>query len=491
MLAAVCRRLGMVAAMASALVLAACAPGPGEDIPQRRTPEAQSLPPMKTFGRPNPQPLVRANADMVRDFVELAFYMESGRPIPVLSRFEGPVTLRLRGDIPPTAEAEMARLLGRLRAEAGIVVTRVPAAAQAGITVEFLPRRDMQALVPQAACFIVPNVSSWQDFRNRRRSPTLDWTALTVRETVGVFVPSDVPPQELRDCLHEEVAQAMGPLNDLYRLPDSVWNDDNFQTVLTGFDMLILRVFNDPALRSGMSRAEVEARLPAIFARLNPAGERIAPRGPVRRSPRSWINAVETALGPGTPLPARRAAAQAALSIARAEGLGDSRLAFSYFTLARLARANEAEMALGAFLEAARIYRALPGGEVHAAHVDMHLAAFALSAGRADEALAISMRAQPAAMQSENAALLSTLKMVQAEALQALGRIEDARTVRIDSLGWARYGFGSDDRVRQRLAEIGALAPAGPVLQPAARATVTLPPPGAFPGAARRQGYLE
>ena len=28
-----------------------------------------------------------------------------------------------------------------------------------------------------------------------------------------VFVPADASPQELRDCLHEELAQALGPLN--------------------------------------------------------------------------------------------------------------------------------------------------------------------------------------------------------------------------------------------------------------------------------------
>jgi hypothetical protein len=65
---------------------------------------------------------------------------------------------------------------------------------------------------------------------------------------VAVFIPSDVSPQEVRDCLHEEVAQALGPLNDLYRLPDSVFNDDNFHAVLTGFDMLILRTYYDAEL---------------------------------------------------------------------------------------------------------------------------------------------------------------------------------------------------------------------------------------------------
>lgn len=466
----------------AALVLAGCGTPPVREVPQRAALATAALPPMKTFGAPDPLPVRQANADLARDFLELAFFMESGREIPVLARFEGPVTLRILGDMPPSAGPDMGRLLSRLQREAGIAISQVPGTAAANITVEYVPRGRMQALVPQAACFIVPNVTGWEDFRARRRSPVLDWTALTRREKVAVFVPTDVPPQEIRDCLHEELAQAIGPLNDLYRLPDSVWNDDNFQTVLTGFDILMLRIFNDPALRSGMSRAEVAARLPEILTRLNPAGARVGPRGPSARSPRAWIAAMETALGPGTQLSERRAAAEQAMAIAQSQGLSDGRLAFSHFTRGRLARSTEAGLALQSFLEAALIYRALPGGEVHAAHVDMHLAAFALSAGRAEDALAFAMRAQPAAIRSENAALLSTLKMVQAEALDLLGRADDARTVRIDSLGWARYGFGSEARVRQRLAEIAALVPAGALAS--ARMTQTLPPPGGAPGMA-------
>ncbi len=70
---------------------------------------------------------------------------------------------------------------------------------------------------------------------------------------MAIFLPGDVSPQETRDCLHEEMAQALGPLNDLYRLGDSVFNDDNFHTVLTGFDMLVLRTYYAPDLRSGMT----------------------------------------------------------------------------------------------------------------------------------------------------------------------------------------------------------------------------------------------
>jgi hypothetical protein len=452
----------MRAALALLLLgaLSACAPVPQQGAVSRLAPMPEALPPLRRFTAQPERPPLRANREIAADILELGFFMESGRPIPQFSRFDGPVTVLVAGTPPPGAVAELDRLLARLRAEADIDIARAGADTGPGprrITVEFLPRRQMQGAVPQAACFILPRVSGWAEFRAARRSPQLDWTTVVARAQVAVFVPSDVPPQELRDCLHEEVAQALGPLNDLFRLQESVWNDDNFQTVLTGFDMLVLRVWNDPALRPGMSPAEVAARLPAILARLNPAGERI-PAGPAPGpTPRAWIEAIETALGANRG--ARRAAAERALAIARAEGWSDARLAFSYFLRGRTAGPREAEVALSSFLAAGLLYRDLPGGEVHLAHVDMQLAAFALSAGHFEESLALARRAQAAARASENAALLASLQMVQAEALDRLGQPSAAATVRLDSLGWARYGFGDEIRVRARLAEIAALAP--------------------------------
>ena len=58
------------------------------------------------------------------------------------------------------------------------------------------------------------------------------------------------------------------------------------------------------------------------------------------------------------------------------------------------------------------------------------------------------------------AALLSTLLMLRAEALDLQGRTAEARTVRLDSLGWARYGYGPDWAVRAKLEEVSALNPA-------------------------------
>jgi len=257
----------------------------------------------------------------------------------------------------------------------------------------------------------------------------------------------------------------MGPLNDLYRLPDSVFNDDNFHTVLTGFDMLVLRVHHAPELANGMTEAEVAARLPALLARLNPAGAtaaagRAGGRVADEPSPRTWIDAVETAFGPDTNDAARRLGAARALAIAQGAGWQDTRLAFSHFAVGRLNVGTDTARAVTAFAEAARLYRTLPGGDVHAAHVDMQMAALALSSGRSSEALAFADRAIPVVIGAQNAALLATLMLIKAEALDLGGQPAAAQAVRLDSLGWARYGFGAEARLR--IAEIAALAPQGP-----------------------------
>ena len=445
----------ILAGLACLVLLSACAL-PAE-VPERRTSAIADLPAMKTFppGRvPHPQ---RSNASIARDILALEFQMESGRDLPRLTRFSGPITIALTGDVPPTAATDLSRLLTRLRAEAGIDITPV-ATRPASITVEFVPRRKLQAVVPQAACFVVPQISSWSDYRSARRTDRVDWTTLTTRDRVAIFIPSDTAPQEIRDCLHEEVAQALGPLNDLYELSDSVFNDDNFHTMLTGFDMLALKVHYAPELANGMDRAAVAARLPALLARLNPGGGPGPPLPPTP-TPRAWTEAIETALGPqGSPYQ-RRAAAEQALHIARSEGWTDSRLGFSYFAVGRLSLADELDRAVAALANAARIYRTLPDADIHVAHIDMQMAAFALSAAQPADALFLVDRAMPAVTRSQNAALLASLLMIKAEALEMTGDPVQAQALRLDSMGWARYGFGTDDEVRTRLAEISVLSP--------------------------------
>lgn len=409
------------------------------------------LPPMRNFGPPTAEPATRSNYDMAQDFLDLSFRLESGRALEGFSRFEGPVTIRMIGSVPPTAAHDLAVTLARLRAEAGIAISST-SSPNASITIEFLPRRTMQARAPNAACFVAPRVRSWSDYR-RARADVLDWTTFQTRTTAAVFIPSDVAPQEVRDCLNEELAQALGPLNDLFRLPDSVFNDDNIHTVLTGFDMLILRATYAPQLAPGMSQSEVAARLPAILAANNPAGER--PGSPLPPTPRDFKDAIERALGARGNQASRLAAAQDALAIS--QPWQDHRTGFAWLTLGRIAGRDDAQTSFAAFTNAAALFNAerLP---IYAAHANLQLAGFALATGDSAKAIALVDTSLPAATRSQNASLMAGLMMVKATALERMGQADAAASLRLDSLGWARYGMANDADVRRRLKSIAALA---------------------------------
>ncbi len=443
----------------SIMFLTACTPAydTAPTLPSRTMGLQDTLPEMRMFAGNRITTPTRSNREIGKDFMDLSFRMESGRPVPRLTRFEGPVTVRVTGDVPPSLTPDLRALLNRLRREANIDIA-MTGAATANITIEAVPRAVLSQAVPRAACFVVPRVSSWDEFKSVRRTPVVDWTTLERRDRATVFLPSDVAPQEIRDCLHEELAQALGPLNDLYRLTDSVFNDDNIHSVLTSFDMLILRAYYDPALRNGMTRGEVAARLGPVLARLNPEGEGRAPR-PQSDTTREWVDNIELALTAGSSPVRRRNAALSALSLADAMNWTGARNGFAYYAFGRLNVGHDSDIALSSFRRALAIYNSSPETRLHAAHVSVQLAAFALSAGDGAAVLALVDGAIPVAAAHENAALLATLMMFRAEALDLTGRAAEARAVRLDSLGWARYGFGSETNVRARLREIASLNP--------------------------------
>ena len=453
------RLFSLLASLVVTTSLTACVPATTADVSKSLYEEPLASPgvhAMHAFPSGPAIGVMRSNAELAGDFLDLQFRMESGRALPTLTRFEGPITVALTGSVPPVARSELSRLITRFRSEAGLNISQT--SGPASITIDFQPKAALRRAVPSAACFVVPNVTGLADYTKKRNTAAVDWAKLTRREKVAIMAPADASPQEVRDCLHEELAQAMGPLNDLFRLPDSVFNDDNFHSVLTGFDMLMLRLHYSPELRSGMNEAEVAARLPALLARLNPRGQGI---GGQRKalSPRSWISATEASFGGRGA--GRSDAAERMVSIAKAQGWTDGRMAFSLFARGRALTGRDMPAAIEAYSQAARIWRSIPGAQIHAAHVDMQLGAFALSSGQFDQVLMYTDRAIPLARSHQNASLLASLLAMRAEALDATGRSAEAKTARLDSQGWARYAFGSDAQVRARLSDIATLARRG------------------------------
>jgi len=400
---------------------------------------AQPLGPVHSFTSTKAAAPTRSNAQMVQDFLDLSFQLESGTEIQRMTRFNGPITVGVSGSITEQMLRDLNSLLARLQAEAGLDI-RYSAETNPTITIEAVPLKTLQRAVPSAACFVMPGIDSWAEFLRAKNAPKSDWASLETRDKAVIFLPADAPAQEVRDCLHEELAQALGPLNDLYRLPDSVFNDDNVHSVLTGFDMLMLRAYYAPELANGMTRSEAAERLPALFSRLNPNGDTQKDK-PLSPTSRDWTIAIEAAYFPRLGDDQRRASATQAIAIARMQDWSDVREGFAYYTFGRLAISHDPVKAEQAFLAAETIFLKNPQTTLHASHLAAQLAGFALSRGETVRVTKLADQSIPVARAHENAALLAVLMMFKAEALDMQGNSDAAQRLRLDSLGWARYGF--------------------------------------------------
>ena len=100
---------------------------------------------------------VRGPAPLTSD---QSFRLESGRDLPVFTRFEEPITVRVTGAPPQSLGSDLTKLLHRLQAEANISISHISANAQANMTIQAVSRAKIRRTLPHAACFVVPNISS-------------------------------------------------------------------------------------------------------------------------------------------------------------------------------------------------------------------------------------------------------------------------------------------------------------------------------------------
>jgi len=105
-----------------------------------------------------------SNKDIVQDFMDLSFSLESGRNLLVFTRFEGPISIRLTGKVPQSLPSELNRLIHRLQDEAKLDIYYT-SAEYANVNVHAVSRRQIQRTLPMAACFVAQNVVDLEDFK--------------------------------------------------------------------------------------------------------------------------------------------------------------------------------------------------------------------------------------------------------------------------------------------------------------------------------------
>lgn len=290
-------RLPRLTAALAAAALAGCAGPSTEDMYARTLAAYRAAGMMRTETAPADAPF--GDEDLIRNFERIAFNMEFApgaslvaRSTPVdLVKWRGPVRWKLTGDGAAPRDREAYRaLIARLETLTGLDFQEVEddpdvfiliagpglrrafldqlrlAGAEGRIQIiEEWARNDLYPCVGQVGR--LPQRGGW---KNKA-------TIVIKAETKGLLRES---------CIHEELVQTLGLLNDDAEARPSIFNDDQEFALLTAHDELLLRILYDPRLRAGMSAEEGMPIVREIVAEIGPGPAPAQVSGTPVRGPR-------------------------------------------------------------------------------------------------------------------------------------------------------------------------------------------------------------
>jgi hypothetical protein len=386
-----------------------------------------------------------SNESIADLFVTLTHDLEWGARRPHLMRYEAPVRVGMIGHGAGRYQPFVDQYLAELRMRAGVRIART--APPHNLVVRFVPGSVFRARIPRHYCVIAPGRPDWDTFRRSpRRHGMRPFETATAIRAMTVFIPDDARPYLVRACLVEEIAQALGPANDLDGLGPSIFNDDAAHLWPTRLDFLVLRTLYAPELRSGLSRGETRTRALLALDRLNPEG-RASPPLPILRAERmtDWAEALRAAFDRSRSPRRQLASAREALTTAARRAPFSVHHCRSLKALAR-AQPDDPRAALAALEDAARVCATAHGpDDIRVAQVRLDQARLLYLSGRASAAWGLSegLEAQFAAHGQDER--LAALYDLQAAVLQTTQEAPASAELLRRAGAWRTYALGNAD----------------------------------------------
>lgn len=228
-------------------------------------------------------------ARLAEDFVQIAlrdeYRMTQGRLVPgvhqaPLRRWDAPVTFRIVfGDSVSDAQRVIDRsTIGDYAARLARVTGHpVSLGGDIGNFVVLVLNEDERRAVGPRLNALVPGIPAADVRAMERLSPQNYCTVFAYSASAGAAYSNAVAviraelPEPLRtSCVHEELAQGLGLVNDSPDARPSIFNDDEEFALLTRHDESLLRMLYDPRLRPGMTEAEALPAVQQIAAEMAP-----------------------------------------------------------------------------------------------------------------------------------------------------------------------------------------------------------------------------
>lgn len=392
------------------------------------------------------QPIPWTIDSLADDFIELNLTGEWDREFDRLLRWEGPVRVALAGPELQAYRRDMEDLIAMISDAAPGLDISLASGEVGEITIRTAPREEMKALDESALCFITPYGLDWPEYISERGGVADEWAGLTKFEAMTIFIPAFSAPQVYRACFVEEVMQALGPSNDLYRLEDSGFNDDEVHSAPTAFDLLMLRVLYDDALTADMTKAEARVAAERALTRILAAGRERRPRLTSRYD--KEFQTLHFFADIQDDVEERRQLVDVTLGLTREFPKDDHRRGEALRSAAYFENAHGSpELAVvNARAAVAHFEKTLRPGSARLARTRADLAYFLLLDRNYEESAALLEKAEPVLAAHGKEADLASAFRLRAIALVGAGEVEEARRSAQDALDWAAYVFGADSR---------------------------------------------
>jgi hypothetical protein len=241
-----------VAMLAAAMTVVACAAAAADnpEVARRRAAERKNF----------------TDAEIADGFFKVTFGAEFhvAGGVDRIRKYDGPVRIfidnRATPDRTSQVEAAIADIRRRIR---HLDIVRTERRDDANMVVSLIHDRDLARMI--RAVYGIDRARRIQ----RSLEPQClsgfrkDESSRILRS--DVIITADAGDFVFHDCVYEELLQALGPINDDTTVPWTMFNDDVQMGFFGVYDQYLLNILYDPRIRPGMTRAEVEALLPAVL----------------------------------------------------------------------------------------------------------------------------------------------------------------------------------------------------------------------------------
>jgi len=432
------------------LLAAACAPGQGEP-PASSTDSGTALyagmhpPAFPSLGSALPAGhTAYDNASLAQLFVSLSHDMEWGARRRHLVRFEMPVSVGLEGAGATRYFAFVDGFLSQIAEKSGVDIARRD---PSNLHVRLVNGRQFERLLATAVCVVAQDNVGWEEFSDDPGGRGAEALVAAERlEDMTIFIPDTAPPFQVRNCLLEEIPQALGLANDLFGLGSSIFNDDAAHLWPTKLDYLMLRVLYDPIMRTGLDRRQTEARAREILDRINPSGIGAPPLPSLRtRSLGNWSELMRQVFSRETTEGEAQTYAGRAVTLVKAMAPGSAQHCHTLITAGRVLSRSDPEQALSLFDEASRVCDMAHGfSDIRQARIRLESSCALLRLGRSEDVAALAEEVWPVLAAHGQDERLAALYAMQSAALEEIApgsaRAAAARQLAED---WGAYAFGA------------------------------------------------